>query len=66
MLFLLPLATTLIVEPIDRGLVPHGQPLSVGVDRKLDRRVAQLALDVGRALSLLEQQACVAVAQGVW
>ena len=39
----------LVVQSVDRRLVPHRKPPAVGVDGQLDRRVTQLPLDVGRA-----------------
>src|SRR5260370_33483773 len=48
-------ASTWVVEPVDRGLVPHREPLAVRVDRELDRRVDELAVHVSGALTLLEQ-----------
>ncbi len=44
-----------VIQAIHGGLVPHREPLAVGVDRELNRRVAELSLDVRRALAPLEQ-----------
>lgn len=43
-----------VIQAVHGSLVPHREPLSIGVDRKLNRRVSELALDVGWALALLE------------
>jgi hypothetical protein len=48
----------MIVEAVDRRLVSHREPLSVGIDRQLNRCVPELALDVGGRLALLQQQTC--------
>ena len=52
-------------KAIDGGLVPHRQPAPVEVHRERDRGMAQLALDVDRALALLEQERGEAVSQRV-
>src|SRR5262249_32154254 len=54
-----------VVEAIDGRLVAHREPAAVGVDGELDARVAELALHVGWALALLEQERGEGVAQAV-
>jgi len=36
------------IQPIDRRLIPHGQPSAIGVDGELYARVAELSLHVRR------------------
>ncbi len=43
-----------VIQAVHGSFIPHREPLSIGVDRKLNRRVSELALDVGRGLPLLE------------
>ena len=54
-----------VIQAVYGGLVPHRKPFPVRVHGQLDRRMAELALNVGRAFSLLEQQTRVSVAGGV-
>src|SRR5215467_10108913 len=58
-------ATTRVIETIHRSLVAHREPLAVGIDRQLDAGVAELPLDIGRTLSLVNQKARVGVAQAM-
>jgi hypothetical protein len=59
-------ATIWIVQSIYRRLISHRQPLSVGVHGQLYAGVPELALHVGRALALLEQQGGEGVTEAVF
>ena len=56
-------ATTSLVQLVHRRLVPHGEPSPVGVHGELDAGVAELPLNVHRALPLLEEQLGVGVSE---
>ena len=45
-----------VVQAVDGGLVAHRQPLAISVHGELDAGVAELVLDVDRALALLQAQ----------
>ena len=57
--------TNCLVKLIYRGLISQREPASIGVYRKLDTRMAELALYVGGALTLPQQEPREAVPQGV-
>ena len=57
-------ATTWAIEAVD-VLAPHGGPLAVGIDCQGVRRVAKLALDVGRGDALGDQDRGVGVPERV-
>jgi hypothetical protein len=55
-----------IIEAVHGRLVPHREPLAVGVHGELDAGVAELALDIDRALALLQQERGEGVARQAW
>ncbi len=54
-----------VIEAIDGDLVTHREPTAVGVDRELNAGMAELALYMGGALALLEQERGEGAAQAV-
>ena len=58
-------ATATLVQSIHGCLVPHRKPSAVRINRQLNRGVAKLPLNVGRALTLLEKEACERVPEAV-